>query len=80
MWIAEQWKDYEVIDCSAGEKLERWGEYVLVRPDPQVIWDTPRENTLWEKANAYYHRSKSGGGSWEFKNLPKQWQIGYKGA
>ncbi len=79
MWIAEQWKDYEVIDCSAGEKLERWGEYVLVRPDPQVIWDTPRENTLWEKANAYYHRSKSGGGSWEFKNLPKQWQIGYKG-
>lgn len=79
MWIAEQWKDYEVIDCSAGEKLERWGEYVLVRPDPQVIWDTPRENALWEKANAYYHRSKSGGGSWEFKNLPKQWQIEYKG-
>lgn len=79
MWIAEQWKDYEVIDCSAGEKLERWGEYVLVRPDPQVIWDTPRENNLWEKANAHYYRSKSGGGSWEFKNLPKQWQIGYKG-
>lgn len=79
MWIAEQWKDYEVIDCSAGEKLERWGEYVLVRPDPQVIWDTPRENALWEKSNAHYHRSKSGGGNWEFKNLPKQWQIGYKG-
>lgn len=79
MWIAEQWKDYEVIDCSAGEKLERWGEYILVRPDPQVIWNTPRENTLWEKANACYHRSKSGGGSWEFKNLPEQWQIGYKG-
>lgn len=79
MWLAQDWKDYEVIDCSDGEKLERWGEYVLIRPDPQVIWNTPKENKLWRKPNAHYHRSKSGGGSWEFTDLPQQWQIGYKG-
>lgn len=79
MWIADGWKDYEVIDSSLGEKLERWGEYVLVRPDPQVIWDTPREDMNWNKVNGHYHRSSKGGGEWEFFNLPKQWTVGYKG-
>ena len=78
MWIADQWKDYEVIDCSKGEKLERWGEYLLVRPDPQVIWDTPKNHKGWKKMNGHYHRSKKGGGEWEFFSLPQQWQIHYK--
>ena len=77
MWIADQWKDYEVIDCSKGEKLERWGEYILVRPDPQVIWDTPKTQKGWKKPNGHYHRSKKGGGEWEFFDLPHQWQIHY---
>ena len=77
MWIADQWKDYEVIDCSAGEKLERWGDYILVRPDPQVIWNTPKKENGWHKKNAHYHRSKKGGGEWEFFNLPRQWSITY---
>lgn len=58
MWLADNWKDYEVIDCSKGEKLERWGDYILVRPDPQVIWNTPRKEKGWHKMNAHYHRSK----------------------
>ena len=78
MWIANNWKDYQVIDCSSGEKLERWGNYLLVRPDPQVIWDTPKKNTGWKKMNGHYHRSKKGGGEWEFFNLPEQWTIQYK--
>lgn len=78
MWIADEWKDYEVIDCSRGEKLERWGDFFLVRPDPQVIWDTPRTNKSWNQPNGHYHRSKKGGGEWEFFNLPQQWQIHYK--
>ncbi|NLL93624.1 MAG: SAM-dependent methyltransferase [Clostridiales bacterium] len=78
MWIANNWKDYEVIDCSLGEKLERWGDYTLVRPDPQVIWDTPKVNKKWNKMNAHYHRSAKGGGEWEFFDLPKQWTISYK--
>lgn len=78
MWIADNWKDYEVLDCSMGEKLERWGKYVLVRPDPQVIWNTPKKHIGWKKKNAHYHRSKKGGGEWEFFDLPKQWQIHYK--
>lgn len=78
MWIADKWKDYEVLDCSMGEKLERWGNYVLVRPDPQVIWNTPKKHIGWKKKNAHYHRSKKGGGEWEFFDLPKQWQIHYK--
>ena len=77
MWIADNWKDYEVIDCSKGEKLERWGDYILVRPDPQVIWDTPRKARGWKHMNGHYHRSKKGGGEWEFFSLPKQWQIHY---
>ena len=77
MWIANNWKDYEVLDCSHGEKLERWGDYLLVRPDPQVIWDTPKELTGWKKMNGHYHRSSKGGGEWEFFNLPEQWTISY---
>lgn len=78
MWIADQWKDYEVIDTSAGEKLERWGKYVLVRPDPQVIWASPKNNQGWSSKNAHYHRSSKGGGEWEFIDLPQQWDINYK--
>jgi len=78
MWIANEWKEYEVIDCSKGEKLERWGDYILVRPDPQVIWDTPKTNKTWRKKNGHYHRSKMGGGEWEFFDLPKQWDLHYK--
>ncbi len=58
MWIADNWKDYEILDCSGGEKLERWGNYLLVRPDPQVIWDTPKKNRGWKEMNGHYHRSK----------------------
>ncbi len=78
MWVADNWKDYEIIDTSKGEKLERWGDYMLVRPDPQVIWDTPKNNRYWKRPNAHYHRSKKGGGEWEFFDLPKQWTISYK--
>lgn len=78
MWIADGWKDYEVIDASKGEKLERWGKYILLRPDPQVIWDTPKVHKSWNKINAHYHRSSKGGGEWEFFDLPKQWKIQYK--
>lgn len=78
MWLADNWKDYEVIDCSKGEKLERWGDYILVRPDPQVIWDTPRKEKGWHKMNAHYHRSKKGGGEWEFFDQPQQWSIHYR--
>ena len=73
------WKDYELIDCSDGERLERWNNIILIRPDPQVIWKTPKNNPLWKKADAVYHRSKSGGGAWEVKTkLPPYWSIDYK--
>ena len=78
MWLADGWKDYEVIDTSKGEKLERWGKYLLVRPDPQVLWDTPRKHKGWKDMNGHYHRSSKGGGEWEFFDLPKQWTINYK--
>lgn len=78
MWIADGWKDYEVIDCSDGEKLERWGKYTLLRPDPQVLWSTPKKNPAWNKLNGHYHRSNKGGGEWEFFSLPKQWTINYR--
>ena len=77
MWIANNWKDYEVIDTSCGEKLERWGNYLLVRPDPQVLWDTPKQNKGWKKMNGHYHRSSKGGGEWDFFDLPEQWTINY---
>ena len=78
MWVADHWKDYEVIDTSKGEKLERWGKYILLRPDPQVLWDTPKKNPAWKHLNAHYHRSKKGGGEWEFFDLPEQWSIHYR--
>lgn len=78
MWIADNWNDYEVIDTSGGEKLERWGKYILLRPDPQVLWNTPKDHPAWKKLNAHYHRSAKGGGSWEFFDLPEQWSVHYK--
>ena len=66
MWTADNWKDYEVIDTCGGEKLERWGQYILVRPDPQVIWNTPKTDKHWKKMNGHYHRSNKGGGEWGF--------------
>ena len=79
MWIADQWKDYEVIDTSGGEKLERWGKYTLVRPDPQVIWNTPRTDRRWRSYDGRYARSASGGGKWSENRLPEHWQVGYGG-
>jgi 23S rRNA (cytosine1962-C5)-methyltransferase len=78
MWIANGWRDFEVLETSAGEKLERWGNYLLVRPDPQVIWLTKRQHSGWKKPNAHYHRSDKGGGEWEVFDLPNEWSINYK--
>ncbi len=77
MWIADDWTEYEVLDTSSGEKLERWGDYILVRPDPQVIWNTPHAAPEWKRKNGHYHRSSKGGGQWEFFDLPEQWEISY---
>jgi len=77
MRIASEWKDYELLDASGGEKLERWGDVVLIRPDPQVIWDTPR-GAQWDRADARYLRSNAGGGRWEIRSMPRrEWEIGY---
>lgn len=79
MRVASNWKDYEIIDTSGGEKLENWGTHSLIRPDPQIIWDTAKDETLWRKAEARYNRSQTGGGSWQFyKKLPDSWNIKYK--
>ena len=78
MWIANNWKEYEVLDCSSGEKLENWGGYSLIRPDPQVIWDTEKTLKEWKRPSAHYHRSNRGGGEWEFFDLPEQWNIHYR--
>lgn len=78
MWIANEWKDYEVLDCTNGEKLERWDRYTLVRPDPQVIWDTPKLHPAWKRYNARYQRNHSGGGKWSTRQLPDKWTIRYK--
>ena len=78
MWKAEKWKDYEVLDTSDGEKLERWGKYYLVRPDPQVIWFTSKEDRRWRDFDARYARSNSGGGQWSRNRLPERWQIRYR--
>ncbi len=80
MRAVSDFKDYELLDTSSGEKLERWGDIILIRPDPQIIWNTERKNPLWFDAHARYHRSQSGGGRWEtYKKVPDVWSIGYKG-
>ncbi len=78
MWISSDWKDYEILDCSDGEKLERWGNYTLVRPDPQAIWQTPKHNPKWFTPDGSYKRSSSGGGKWTNRALPPSWRISYK--
>ena len=78
MWIADGWKEYELLDCGSGEKLERWGDKLLVRPDPQAIWNTPRHHHGWKRPDGRYLRSSAGGGSWEKGSLPGQWQVRYK--
>ena len=76
MWIADKWNEYEILDTSGGEKCELWSDYKLIRPDPQVIWNT-KKGEAWKKPNAHYHRSSKGGGEWEFFDLPEQWEITY---
>ena len=79
MKLANKWKDYEIIDMANGEKLEKWGNIVLIRPDPQIIWKEKTISNQWNKADAIYRRSKTGGGSWEYNsNIPKVWQINYE--
>lgn len=78
MWVADQWKDYKLLDATDGEKLEDWKGNVLIRPDPQAIWKTPKEHPQWKYANARYHRSSSGGGHWDVKKLPESWQVQYR--
>lgn len=77
MWIADKWKDYEVLDTDDKEKLERWGDYTLIRPDPQIIWHNTENKSLWKMADARYIRSNKGGGFWENKSLPEEWTISY---
>ena len=74
MWVSAHWKDYELLDCSGGEKLERWGQFILRRPDPQAIWQTAK-GADWEQADAVYRRSESGGGRWIKSQVPPSWQI-----
>ena len=78
MWLADQWTDYELLDCGRGEKLERWGDKLLVRPDPQAIWNTPRNHRGWRKPDARYSRSSTGGGQWADKSVPQRWQVNYQ--
>ena len=79
MRLANEWKDYKILDMADGQKLERWGDVVLSRPDPQIIWKSKTFPSKWKEINAEYHRSKTGGGAWEFKKkMPKQWQVKYK--
>ena len=78
MWISDSWQDFAVLDCSRGEKLERWGKSTLVRPDPQAIWDTPRTDPRRRTADGRYSRSHTGGGSWDKRTLPPSWDIRYR--
>ena len=78
MWLADKWTDYELLDCGRGEKLERWGDKLLVRPDPQAIWDTPRAHRGWKRPDARYARSSTGGGQWADNSVPQRWQIHYR--
>lgn len=77
MWYSEKWNDYELIDAEGGERLERWGDYILIRPDPQIIWTGERKDPRWRKADGVYRRSKSGGGKWVVCNIPEEWCINY---
>jgi 23S rRNA (cytosine1962-C5)-methyltransferase len=77
MWQSDKWADYELLDCSGGEKLERWGKHLLIRPEPQAIWDTPKRHPGWKNASARYVRSNAGGGQWDKKSLPDSWRISY---
>ena len=77
MYSANNWKDYELLDASDGERLERWGKYILVRPDPQIIWKGKKEHKLWNKADGIYRRSKSGGGAWVKNDVPEKWTVSY---
>ena len=79
MKLADEWNDYKILDMADGQKLERWGNIILSRPDPQIIWKDKSFPNKWKEINATYHRSTSGGGSWEFKKkMPESWQIKYK--
>lgn len=79
MRFSSDWQDYALLDCSGGERLERWGNVTLIRPDPQVVWQTPKTHPLWKKADAVYHRSNTGGGSWEVRSrIPDRWEIQYR--
>ena len=78
MWLSDQWKDYELIDCGRGEKLERWGTQLLVRPDPQAIWNTPRRHPGWKVNAGRYARSSTGGGQWQNKSMPERWTVSYR--
>ena len=78
MWVSDNWNDYELIDCSYGERLERWGKYTLIRPDPQAIWKTDRRHPKWKNPDATYKRSGTGGGAWEKSSVPERWEISYK--
>ena len=79
MKLASEWKEYKILDMAEGQKLERWGDVILARPDPQIIWKDKSYPKKWKEINATYHRSKTGGGAWQFnKKIPKQWQIHYK--
>ncbi len=78
MWISNNWKEYEILDTSSGDRLERWGKYTLVRPDPQVIWNPEKKNEMWRRADAIYTRSRSGGGAWSKNDLPPEWLIKYR--
>lgn len=77
MWVANQWKDYEILDCGDGEKLERWGKVILQRPDPQAIWPRTGSDARWQKADGIYHRSSKGGGEWENRGMPDAWTVSY---
>ncbi len=77
MWVSDRWKDYELLDASDGERLERWGKYYLVRPDPQILWHRERKNPMWLQAQGVYKRSREGGGAWVTNRLPESWCIGY---
>ena len=77
MWTSENWKDYELLDASDGERLERWGRYILIRPDPQIIWKNVKSHPAWKNADAVYRRSREGGGGWVKNRLPESWNIRY---